>query len=232
MTIVLIPIKEHQYNPFIKTNYPINFIALQDLTKTTLSGPPRGGFGKSMSSSLSISTATHEGGESKESTTGDGSSSKYLKFKAISNEIHHKALAHIISSAFSSGTTEVEISYLNWIWSNERDIFLGCVMLARSNMEGLEKCIKGKKILDKESQGISEVLLSGFVPGYWVIVGGKTLQDEGFRKQGKNMPIDVFLDLTEKRVSFSEVIIFFYTMRKRLLCNLLLANVCLINLNL
>ena len=106
------------------------------------------------------------------------------------------------------------MSYLNWIWSNERDIFLGCVMLARSNMEGLEKCIKGKKILDKESQGISEVLLSGFVPGYWVIVGGKTLQDEGFRKQGKHMPIDVFLDLTEKRVSFSEVIIFFYTIRK------------------
>ena len=78
----VLSLKKHRYNLFIKTNYPINFKALQDLTKTTLSGPPRGGFGKSMSSSLSISTATHEGGESKESTTGDGSSSKYLKLKA------------------------------------------------------------------------------------------------------------------------------------------------------
>ena len=89
-------------------------------------------------------------------------------------------------------------------------------MLARSNMERLEKCIKGKKILDKESQVISEILLSGFVPGYWAIVGGKTLQDEGCRKQGKNMPIDIFLSLTEKRVCFSEVIIFLYIIRQML----------------
>ena len=78
-------------------------------------------------------------------------------------------------------------------------------MLARRNMERLEKCIKGKQILDKESQAISEVLLSGFIPGYWVIVGGRTLQDEGFRKEGKNMQIETFLALTEERVSFSEV---------------------------
>ena len=106
-------------------------------------------------------------------------------------------------------TNVEEISYSNWIWSNERDIFLGCLMLARRNMERLEKCIKGKKILDKESQAISEVLLSGFIPGNWVIVGGRTLQDEGFRKQGKNMPIETFLALTEERVCFSEVCFYF-----------------------
>ena len=83
-------------------------------------------------------------------------------------------------------------------------------MLARRNMERLEKCIKGKQILDKESQAISEVLLSGFIPGYWAIVGGRTLQDEGFRKQGKNMPIETFLALTEERVSFSEVCFNFF----------------------
>ena len=72
---------------------------------------------------------------------------------------------------------------------NERDIFLRCVMLARTNMERLEKCIKGKKILDNECQEISQILMSGFVPGNWVIVGGTTLQNEGVRKQGKEMSI-------------------------------------------
>ena len=104
-----------------------------------------------------------------------------------------------------SGACDGEISYLNWIWSNERDIFLRCVMLARSNMEKLEKCIKGKKILDNECQIISEILISGFVPGNWVIVGGKNVHNEGVRKEGKDMSIDVFLDLTEERVKFCEV---------------------------
>jgi hypothetical protein len=72
-------------------------------------------------------------------------------------------------------------------------------------MERLEKCIKGKKILDNECQLISQILISGFVPGNWITVGGKTLQNEGVRKQGKEMPIEVFLDLTEKRVKFCEV---------------------------
>ena len=51
-------------------------IALQALTKVSLSGPMKGGFGKSMSSSLSVSTATNEGTGNNESTTGDASSSK------------------------------------------------------------------------------------------------------------------------------------------------------------
>ena len=107
---------------------------------------------------------------------------------------------------YLSGAGEVDVSYLNWIWSNEKDNFLRCVMLARTYMEGLEKCIKGKKILDNELQVISEILVSGFVPGNWVIVGGKTMQIEGVGTQGKEMSIEVFLDLTEKRVKFFEVI--------------------------
>ena len=52
--------------------------ALQTLTKLTSSGPLKGGFGKSMSSSLSVSTATNEGSGNKESTVGDTSSRKYF----------------------------------------------------------------------------------------------------------------------------------------------------------
>ena len=49
--------------------------ALQALTKTALSGPPKGGFGKSMSSSISGSVTTNEAGGNKDSST-DGSSGK------------------------------------------------------------------------------------------------------------------------------------------------------------
>ena len=74
-------------------------------------------------------------------------------------------------------------------------------------MERLEKCIKGKQILGVESQIISEILVAGFVPGSWVIIGGKLLpNDQAGEGYGKQMPIDVFLDLTEKRVKFCEVI--------------------------
>ena len=68
------------YFRFYKTiDFCIQFIliALQALTKVSLSGPMKGGFGKSMSSSLSVSTATNEGTGNKESTTGDFSNSKY-----------------------------------------------------------------------------------------------------------------------------------------------------------
>ena len=74
-------------------------------------------------------------------------------------------------------------------------------------MERLEKCIKGKQILGVESQIISEILVAGFVPGSWVIIGGKVLQnDQSGEGYGKQMPIDVFLDLTERRVKFCEVL--------------------------
>ena len=43
--------------------------------KTALSGPPKGGFGKSVSSSITGSVTTTEGGGNKDSSI-DGSSSK------------------------------------------------------------------------------------------------------------------------------------------------------------
>ena len=49
--------------------------ALQALMKTALSGPPKGGFGKSVSSSITGSVTTTEGGGNKDSSI-DGSSSK------------------------------------------------------------------------------------------------------------------------------------------------------------
>ena len=114
-------------------------------------------------------------------------------------------IIHLLFLCLDSG--DVDISYLNWIWSNERDNFLHCVMLARANMERLEKCIKGKQILGVESQVISEILVAGCVPGSWVIIGGKVLQnDQAGEGYGKQMSIDVFLDLTERRVKFCEVI--------------------------
>ena len=119
----------------------------------------------------------------------------------------HLMYLHGHTFLFHSDSGDVDISYLSWIWSNERDNFLRCVMLARANMERLEKCIKGKQILGVESQLISEILVAGFVPGNWVIIGGKVVEnDQSGEGHGKQMPIDVFLDLTERRVKFCEVL--------------------------
>jgi hypothetical protein len=52
--------------------------ALLDLSKTALSGPPKGVLAKSISSSINGSVTTNEGGDNKDSST-DGSSSKWKK---------------------------------------------------------------------------------------------------------------------------------------------------------
>ena len=80
-----------------------------------------------------------------------------------------------------------------------------CIMRARTHMEKLDKCIMGKKILDRECQTISEILMSGHVPGTWTVYGGKVLQEDGATTKGKTMPIEAFLELVQRRVGFCEV---------------------------
>ena len=77
-------------------NYSCFILALQTLTKLTTSGPLKGGFGKSMSSSLSVSTATNEGSGNKESTVGDSSSSKDFYFKLMIMQSLMRGLLNII----------------------------------------------------------------------------------------------------------------------------------------
>ena len=86
-------------------------------------------------------------------------------------------------------------------------------MIARTQMERLDKCIKGKKILDNESQIVSEILMSGFVPRKWIKnCGQKRLQGNG-NNQGvdtcSTITIDNYLNLSHRRVAFCEVYVSF-----------------------
>ena len=81
---------------------------------------------------------------------------------------------------------------LGWVWKTELETHRRLLALARSQLQQLERCIKGEKVMDRSSLQLSQLLQSGQVPEEW---SGKNIQKT----------IEEFLDVCKIRAEFYKV---------------------------
>ena len=81
---------------------------------------------------------------------------------------------------------------LAWVWRAELEIHKHLLSVARSQLQQLDRCIKGEKVMDRASLTLSQLLQRGLVPEDW----------SGERQQ---KTIDQFLDVLKTRAEFYKV---------------------------
>ena len=81
---------------------------------------------------------------------------------------------------------------LGWVWKTELETHKRLLALARSQLQQLERCIKGEKVMDRCSLQLSELLQRGQVPEEW---SGKHIRKT----------IEEFLEVFQTRAEFFKV---------------------------
>ena len=90
-------------------------------------------------------------------------------------------------------------SPLKWLWINEMTRHDMILAMAFQQLDRLNKCVRGSKVLDDHSRELAEVLAQGMVPRKWL----------GDGKSKMSLSTSNFIRIVTQRTSFYKVLALF-----------------------